>query len=63
MSNDEGACPAPALPPLPQDKPGLRVGVIGLGGLGHMAVQFARAFGCEVGPAPRCWLLAGCCSS
>lgn len=25
-----------------------RVGVIGLGGLGHMAVQFARAFGCEV---------------
>lgn len=26
----------------------MKVGVIGLGGLGHMAVQFARAFGCEV---------------
>ncbi|HYH96957.1 NAD(P)-dependent alcohol dehydrogenase [Hyalangium sp.] len=25
-----------------------RVGVIGIGGLGHMALQFARAFGCEV---------------
>ena len=28
--------------------PGHRVGVIGLGGLGHMAVKFARAFGAEV---------------
>ena len=27
---------------------GHRVGVIGLGGLGHMAVKFARAFGAEV---------------
>jgi uncharacterized zinc-type alcohol dehydrogenase-like protein len=27
---------------------GDRVGVIGLGGLGHMAVKFAVAFGCEV---------------
>lgn len=35
-----------------QDKPGTKVGVVGLGGLGHMAVQFARAFGCEVG-----WLI------
>ncbi len=26
----------------------MRVGVIGIGGLGHMALQFARAFGCEV---------------
>jgi uncharacterized zinc-type alcohol dehydrogenase-like protein len=27
---------------------GHRVGIIGLGGLGHMGVKFARAFGCEV---------------
>uniref|UniRef100_A0A0G4HTS1 Alcohol dehydrogenase-like C-terminal domain-containing protein n=1 Tax=Chromera velia CCMP2878 TaxID=1169474 RepID=A0A0G4HTS1_9ALVE len=27
------------------DKPGLKVGVVGLGGLGHMAVKFLRAFG------------------
>lgn len=27
---------------------GKRVGVIGIGGLGHMALQFANAFGCEV---------------
>lgn len=25
-----------------------RVGIVGLGGLGHIAVQFAHAFGCEV---------------
>jgi len=30
------------------DKPGMRVGVLGLGGLGSMAVQFGAAFGCEV---------------
>ncbi|EFN56723.1 hypothetical protein CHLNCDRAFT_22031, partial [Chlorella variabilis] len=30
------------------DKPGVRVGVIGLGGLGHMAVKLAKAFCCEV---------------
>jgi uncharacterized zinc-type alcohol dehydrogenase-like protein len=29
-------------------KPWMRVGVIGIGGLGHLALQFARAFGCEV---------------
>ncbi len=29
-------------------RPALRVGVIGIGGLGHLAVQFANAFGCEV---------------
>jgi uncharacterized zinc-type alcohol dehydrogenase-like protein len=29
-------------------KPGMRVGVIGLGGLGHMAVKFAVAMGAEV---------------
>lgn len=28
--------------------PGSRVGIIGLGGLGHMAVKFARAFGAHV---------------
>jgi D-arabinose 1-dehydrogenase-like Zn-dependent alcohol dehydrogenase len=30
------------------DKPGLKIGVVGLGGLGHMAVKFGVAFGCEV---------------
>jgi len=29
-------------------RPGMRVGVIGIGGLGHLALQFVRAFGCEV---------------
>lgn len=29
-------------------KPTARVGVIGIGGLGHMALLFARAWGCEV---------------
>jgi len=29
-------------------KPGQSVGVLGIGGLGHMSLQFARAFGCEV---------------
>lgn len=27
------------------DKPGMRVGVVGLGGLGHVAVKLAKAFG------------------
>ncbi|KAL0314523.1 UNVERIFIED_CONTAM: 8-hydroxygeraniol dehydrogenase [Sesamum angustifolium] len=27
------------------DKPGLHIGVVGLGGLGHVAVKFAKAFG------------------
>lgn len=30
------------------DKPGLHVGVVGLGGLGHVAVKFAKAFGARV---------------
>nr|AZB52815.1 8-hydroxygeraniol oxidoreductase [Centranthera grandiflora] len=30
------------------DKPGVRVGVAGLGGLGHVAVKFAKAFGAKV---------------
>ncbi|GBF98062.1 cinnamyl alcohol dehydrogenase [Raphidocelis subcapitata] len=30
------------------DKPGLKIGVVGLGGLGHMAVKWAVAFGSEV---------------
>ena len=37
--------------PATQDKPGKKVGVVGLGGLGHMAVKLAKAFGCEVGVA------------
>jgi uncharacterized zinc-type alcohol dehydrogenase-like protein len=28
--------------------PSARVGVVGIGGLGHMALKFARAWGCEV---------------
>jgi len=27
---------------------GMRIGVVGIGGLGHLALQFARAMGCEV---------------
>ncbi|XP_019185350.1 PREDICTED: 8-hydroxygeraniol dehydrogenase-like isoform X3 [Ipomoea nil] len=30
------------------DKPGMNIGVVGLGGLGHMAVKFAKAFGAKV---------------
>ncbi|XP_061376078.1 probable mannitol dehydrogenase [Gastrolobium bilobum] len=30
------------------DKPGLQLGVVGLGGLGHVAVKFAKAFGAKV---------------
>lgn len=29
-------------------RPGMRVGIVGIGGLGHLAVQFANKFGCEV---------------
>jgi uncharacterized zinc-type alcohol dehydrogenase-like protein len=29
-------------------KPTARVGIIGIGGLGHMAVKFAAAYGCDV---------------
>lgn len=29
-------------------KPAMKVGVVGIGGLGHLALQFARAWGCEV---------------
>jgi uncharacterized zinc-type alcohol dehydrogenase-like protein len=29
-------------------RPSSRVGVVGIGGLGHLALQFARVFGCEV---------------
>lgn len=29
-------------------KPTDRVGIVGIGGLGHMGVKFARAYGCEV---------------
>ena len=30
------------------DKPGLHIGVTGLGGVGHVAVKFAKAFGAKV---------------
>ncbi|XP_049381494.1 8-hydroxygeraniol dehydrogenase-like [Solanum stenotomum] len=30
------------------DKPGMHIGVVGFGGLGHMAVKFAKAFGAKV---------------
>jgi cinnamyl-alcohol dehydrogenase len=30
------------------DKPGMNIGVVGLGGLGHMAVKFAKALGAKV---------------
>ncbi|KAL6999682.1 8-hydroxygeraniol dehydrogenase [Sarracenia purpurea var. burkii] len=30
------------------DKPGMHVGVVGLGGLGHVGVKFAKAFGTKV---------------
>lgn len=30
------------------DKPGLNVGIVGLGGLGHLGVKFAKAFGTRV---------------
>ena len=29
-------------------KPTSRVGIVGIGGLGHMGVKFAAAYGCEV---------------
>ncbi len=29
-------------------RPAMRVGIIGIGGLGHLAIQFASAMGCEV---------------
>ena len=29
-------------------KPTDRVGIVGVGGLGHLAIQFARAWGCDV---------------
>jgi uncharacterized zinc-type alcohol dehydrogenase-like protein len=29
-------------------RPTDRVGIIGIGGLGHLAVKFAAAFGCDV---------------
>ncbi|CAI9099022.1 OLC1v1035774C4 [Oldenlandia corymbosa var. corymbosa] len=30
------------------DKPGMHVGIVGLGGLGHVGVKFAKAFGAKV---------------
>jgi uncharacterized zinc-type alcohol dehydrogenase-like protein len=28
--------------------PAMRVGIVGIGGVGHLGIQYARAFGCEV---------------
>ena len=36
------------MPLLRHVKAGQRVGVVGIGGLGHLAIQFARHWGCEV---------------
>jgi D-arabinose 1-dehydrogenase-like Zn-dependent alcohol dehydrogenase len=36
------------MPLLRYVKPGERVGVVGIGGLGHLAIQFASKWGCEV---------------
>ncbi|CAH2042517.1 unnamed protein product, partial [Thlaspi arvense] len=36
------------------DKPGMHVGVVGLGGLGHTAVKFAKAFGVKVTKPQNC---------
>ncbi|KAI3462153.1 hypothetical protein Pfo_018816 [Paulownia fortunei] len=30
------------------NKPGVNVGIVGLGGIGHLSVKFAKAFGCKV---------------
>ncbi|KAK1395856.1 Cinnamyl alcohol dehydrogenase [Heracleum sosnowskyi] len=30
------------------DKPGMHISIVGLGGLGHVAVKFAKAFGTKV---------------
>jgi cinnamyl-alcohol dehydrogenase len=30
------------------DEPGKHIGIVGLGGLGHVAVKFAKAFGSKV---------------
>ena len=30
------------------ESPGMNVAILGIGGLGHVAIQFAHAFGCEV---------------
>jgi uncharacterized zinc-type alcohol dehydrogenase-like protein len=39
---------AAVYPPLKRYAAGGRVGVVGIGGLGHLAIQFADALGCEV---------------
>ncbi|KAI7753569.1 hypothetical protein M8C21_002209 [Ambrosia artemisiifolia] len=52
IKNEWGFTTYPVIPgPLRHfglDKPGMKVGVVGLGGLGHVAVKFAKAFGAEV---------------
>ena len=36
------------VPLLKYVKPGERLGIVGIGGLGHLAIQFASKWGCEV---------------
>jgi D-arabinose 1-dehydrogenase-like Zn-dependent alcohol dehydrogenase len=36
------------IPLLKHVKPGERVGIVGIGGLGHLAIQFASKWGCDV---------------
>ncbi|KAG8386480.1 hypothetical protein BUALT_Bualt03G0153000 [Buddleja alternifolia] len=48
-ANDlENHCPKCPMKYFGLDKPGIHLGVVGLGGLGHVAVKFAKAFGAKV---------------
>lgn len=36
------------------DRPGVKVGVVGFGGIGHLTVKFAKALGCKVSVISTC---------